>query len=62
MKVLRLVSQEGWKICVQGGKDAASARYIFTQLSKLARLVFPVYDDPLLKYQEDDGQSIEPVW
>ena len=47
---------------LQGGKDAASARYIFTQLSKLARLVFPVYDDPLLKYQEDDGQSIEPVW
>ena len=45
-----------------GGKDAASPRYIFTRLSLLARLLFPEADDPLLKYREDDGLSIEPVY
>ncbi|KAA6366661.1 MAG: putative DNA topoisomerase 2, partial [Streblomastix strix] len=46
----------------QGGKDAASARYINTKLSPLARLVFPEHDDKLLKYLDDDGQPIEPEW
>jgi len=43
-----------------GGMDAASPRYIFTQLSPLARLIFPEVDDPLLQYLDDDGQKIEP--
>jgi len=43
-----------------GGKDAASPRYIFTKLSPVARLLFPEVDDPLLSYKEDDGQKIEP--
>ncbi|KAL2917037.1 DNA topoisomerase 2 [Polyrhizophydium stewartii] len=47
---------------LQGGKDAASARYIFTILSPLARAVFPAADDPLLEYLVEDGQSIEPKW
>ena len=43
-----------------GGKDAASPRYIFTELTKEARLLFPEVDDPLLNYMEDDGTLIEP--
>eukprot|EP00980_Cylindrotheca_fusiformis_P011959 scaffold2830_cov131-Cylindrotheca_fusiformis.AAC.80 len=43
-----------------GGSDAASPRYIFTQLSPFARLLFPEDDDVLLDYLEDDGQKIEP--
>jgi DNA topoisomerase-2 len=47
---------------LQGGKDAASPRYIFTLLSNLSRLIFRSEDDALLKYLNDDGQSIEPEW
>lgn len=47
---------------LQGGKDAASPRYIFTTLSPLARLILRQEDDALLKYLNDDGQSIEPEW
>jgi DNA topoisomerase-2 len=46
----------------QGGKDAASPRYIFTKLSPVARLIFPEVDDALLTYREDDGQVIEPTY
>jgi DNA topoisomerase II len=45
---------------ILGGKDAASARYVFTRLHDLARLLFPALDDPLLKHLNDDGQTIEP--
>ena len=45
---------------LQGGKDAASPRYIFTRLTKIARMIFPEYDDYILDYLNDDGQSIEP--
>lgn len=45
-----------------GGKDCASARYIFTIMSPLARLIFHPHDDPLLQYEIDDGQRIEPQW
>ncbi|KAJ8915854.1 hypothetical protein NQ315_004668 [Exocentrus adspersus] len=47
---------------LQGGKDAASARYIFTKLSPLTRMIFHPHDDPLLKHEYDDNQKIEPVW
>lgn len=47
---------------LQGGKDAASSRYIFTKLAPIARALFPAVDDPLLKYLEDDGNSVEPEW
>ncbi|KAL4291801.1 hypothetical protein GQ457_14G024050 [Hibiscus cannabinus] len=46
----------------QGGKDAASARYIFTSLSPITRYLFPKEDDGLLDYLNEDGQSIEPFW
>ena len=45
-----------------GGKDSASPRYIFTALSPITRLLYPVEDDAILSYLEDDGQSIEPKW
>jgi DNA topoisomerase II len=46
----------------QGGKDHASARYIFTLPTNIARSVFHPADDAILKYLEDDGESIEPEW
>ena len=45
-----------------GGKDAASERYIFTQLNKLTRLIFPSADDPILTYLNDDGTPVEPIY
>ena len=45
-----------------GGKDHASARYIFTRLEKIARAIFHPDDDPLLNYLNDDGMSIEPEY
>ncbi|CAG8582278.1 18254_t:CDS:2, partial [Racocetra fulgida] len=46
----------------QGGKDAASARYINTALQPITRLIYHRADDNLLKYLNDDGQWIEPEW
>ena len=47
---------------LQGGSDAASPRYIFTNLSELTFHIFNPLDAPLLKYNEDDGKKIEPCW
>ncbi|GAB4817907.1 hypothetical protein N2152v2_004953 [Parachlorella kessleri] len=47
---------------LQGGKDAASPRYIFTRLEQLTRHMFHEADDALLKYLDEEGQSIEPEW
>jgi len=47
---------------LNGGKDAASPRYIFTQLAAATELIFRPEDAPLYKYLEDDGQSIEPAY
>jgi len=45
-----------------GGKDAASARYIYTKLSPLTRKLFRPADDKLVQYLNEEGVSIEPVW
>ena len=45
---------------LQGGKDSASERYIFTQLNKITRLIFRKEDDLVLDYLDDDGLSVEP--
>ena len=47
---------------LMGGKDAASARYIFTRLSKNGISLFNKKDDPVLKYVEDDGKIVEPEY
>lgn len=43
-----------------GGKDAANARYIFTKLAPLTRIIFPQDDDVLLNYTLDDGDTVQP--
>ena len=45
-----------------GGKDAANARYIFTKLSKITRILFPKCDDNLLDYVYDEGAKVEPKY
>ncbi|KAG6654498.1 DNA topoisomerase 2-like isoform X1 [Carya illinoinensis] len=45
-----------------GGKDHASARYIYTRLSPITRFLFHKDDDDLLDYLNEDGQLIEPTW
>ena len=47
---------------IQGGKDAASARYIFTYLTPLTTLIYHPADAPLYTYVEDDGQKVEPEY
>ena len=47
---------------LQGGKDSASERYIFTQLSKITRTLFPDMDDKILNYLNDDGLLVEPLF
>jgi len=47
---------------IQNGGDAASARYIFTQLADITKKIFPDDDLPLFTSQEDDGMKIEPLW
>lgn len=46
----------------KGGDDSASERYIFTQLSKITRLVFVNQDDAVLNYLNDDGTLVEPIF
>jgi len=47
---------------LQGGKDSASERYIYTYLNKLTRLIFNEKDDNILTYLNDDGISVEPIY
>jgi DNA topoisomerase-2 len=56
--LLEPIGQFGTRLA--GGDDAASARYLFTRLSPLTRLIFPAEDDVLLPSNEEDGQLIEP--
>ena len=45
---------------LQKGKDAANARYIFTRLEELTRMIFREEDDALLDRIVDDGDLVEP--
>ena len=47
---------------LEGGKDSAAPRYIFTYLSKITNILFNKEDIPLLKRNNDDGDLIEPVF
>lgn len=60
INILQPLGQFGTRI--NGGKDAASPRYIFTMLSPLAKLLFPAADSNLLKFLFDDNQKVEPEW
>lgn len=60
INLLEPVGQFGTRL--QGGKDSASARYIHTHLSELARYLYHPDDDKIVSYLEDEGVSIEPEW
>ena len=45
---------------LMGGSDAASARYIHTELMPIARALVKKEDDAILKYMDDDGLPVEP--
>ncbi|XP_067144002.1 DNA topoisomerase 2-alpha-like [Centruroides vittatus] len=60
INLLQPIGQFGTRL--QGGKDAASPRYIFTMLSPLAKLIFSQLDEPLLVHLFDDNQRIEPEY
>ena len=44
-----------------GGKDAASPRYIFTQLNELTRQIYINKDESVLEYNIEEGDIVEPV-
>ena len=56
------VSRRDYVADGQGGKDAASARYIFTNLPRITRTIFHPADDALLNYTYEDGAKIEPEY
>merc|ERR1719414_1589562 len=60
INLLQPIGQFGTRLA--GGKDHASPRYIFTQMSPLARHIFNPDDDPILNHLTDDNQKIEPEW
>ena len=45
---------------LQGGKDSASERYIYTNLQAVTDALFPVGDDAVLPRVCDDGMTVEP--
>ena len=47
---------------LNSGRDAASERYIFTQLNPITRLIYRAEDDAVLEYLDDDGQLVEPTF
>ena len=47
---------------LQGGKDSASERYIFTRLNKITNMIYSEKDVSILKHLEDDGLSVEPIY
>jgi DNA topoisomerase-2 len=57
-----LVPQGQFGTRIQGGKDAASPRYIHTYLQPRVRKLLPLDDFAVLKYRDDDGLPVEPEW
>lgn len=47
---------------LMGGQDAASPRYIHTYLEEIVSKIFRKEDACLLKYLDDDGETIEPEY
>ena len=57
-----LVPQGQFGTRIQGGKDAASPRYIHTYLQPRIRKIIREEDFEVLKYRDDDGLPVEPEW
>lgn len=45
---------------LDGGNDAASARYIFTKMDMMTDCIFREEDDVVLKQMNDDGDLVQP--
>ena len=60
INLLEPLGQFGTRI--RGGQDSASERYIFTVLNRMTRTLFPQADDAVLKYLDDDGLLVEPIY
>jgi DNA topoisomerase II len=60
---INILSPEGqFGTRYNGGKDAASPRYIFTKIPSITRTIFHQADNAVLTYLDDEGISIEPEW
>jgi DNA topoisomerase-2 len=46
----------------QGGKDHASARYIFTELDPITNFIYREEDDEILEYNYSGKQKVEPTF
>ena len=57
---LKPIGQFGSRL--EGGKDAASPRYIHTHLEPIVDVLFRKEDQILLKAMEDDGEKVEPEY
>ncbi|KRZ11148.1 DNA topoisomerase 2-beta [Trichinella zimbabwensis] len=60
INILLPIGQFGTRLL--GGRDAASARYIFTMLSPVTKAMFCTDDEPNLNFLFEDNQKIEPFW
>lgn len=59
LKLLVPSGQFGTRL--EGGKDSAASRYIYTRLNNpVTRAVFHPHDDPLYTYLNEEGKWIEP--
>jgi len=47
---------------LENGKDAASPRYIYTELNDITKKIFNPIDLNIVSYQEEEGETIEPVF
>ena len=47
---------------IMGGNDAASPRYIHTEINPITDLIYRKEDFPLLNYLDDDGLLVEPEY
>jgi DNA topoisomerase-2 len=46
----------------KGGKDSASPRYIYTELSDNIKYIINKHDYPILNHQNEDSMEIEPMY
>uniref|UniRef100_A0A915EJT2 Toprim domain-containing protein n=1 Tax=Ditylenchus dipsaci TaxID=166011 RepID=A0A915EJT2_9BILA len=60
INLLLPIGQFGTRL--QGGKDSASPRYIFTQLNPVTKSLFPAADENVLRFLYEENQRIEPEW
>lgn len=52
----------GFGLRALGGKDAAAARYIYTELNKITKSIMHPDDLQLLRHVQADESTVEPEW